>query len=435
MEQSGEELPDFLKIPKPLQERFFKTVEEEVDTLIEKLSRFSDSMAYVKQELAKGIYRFEIVEGWKELSVAVVDGSDVQAVDDRIGLRYGLYAVAYKLFKGLDPVDNGEGYFGDRLPGDISMNRESFLKILDLITTYSERLMAKTLLDTKKIDLLIIDGSFFGYRAGCSMVKNELLHWTDPLTREEFVTVYDLIKKINDLTLELLLSGKAVGVIKRVPTTAIDGYLCYKYGFDKGVKLSDRSILSLLMNKNEIFDYQAIFGTNEDTDEDKGYRYDIYTWFRQTARDASLQKKSMEEILKEVEKRVKVQLVADLTEWSHSSKHSWKQFEEYPIIKAVRSTRRIFMRTVEELPPICVEIPENFPEDLMKKTYSYIFATANPATALPLSLDLVDELVSLPRGLAKEFINEIEAALVRKGISKENLLAVFSRYNPQKDEL
>ncbi|MEM2592788.1 MAG: hypothetical protein QXI60_09395, partial [Thermofilaceae archaeon] len=152
MAEIGEELPDFLKLPRPLQEKFFTAVEEEVKDLVETISRFSNSVKNVREELSRGIRKFTPVDDWKGLSVAVVDGSDVPAVDDRIGLRYGLYAVAYKIFKGLDPVDGEENYFGDRLAGRISTSRDSFLKILDLITTYYERLTAAHLLQ-KNIDL------------------------------------------------------------------------------------------------------------------------------------------------------------------------------------------------------------------------------------------------------------------------------------------
>jgi len=42
--------------------------------------------------------------------------------------------------------------------------------------------------------------------------------------------------------------------------------------------------------------------------------------------------------------------------------------------------------------------------------------------------------VSLPRGLGREFVNEIEAELLRRGFSRQSLAALFARYNPQKDE-
>ncbi|MCS7133955.1 MAG: hypothetical protein NZ921_04065 [Candidatus Caldarchaeum sp.] len=422
-----EEVPDFLKIPKPLQERFFTAAQEEVMKLVDEISRFSEAADSIKRELDKGIRFFNSKKvDWKDLLVCVVDGSDVPAVDDRIGLRYGLYAVAYKLFKGLDPVEKGEGYFGDRMPGRISTRRETFLKILDLVTTYYERLVAVELLNSLKPDLVLVDGSFFGYRAGCSMVKHDELAWTDHVKKQKFETVYDLISAINDFTVQLIESGKAVGVIKRVPTAAIDGYLCLRHGFDRGLELSDRSILSLLMKKGDLFDYSDIFGPD--------LRYDVLTWFRTTARDKSMTGKSVDEILKNAERRVKVQLVADLTDWPGRGSPGYSEYLDKPAVKAARATKRFFLKTVEEIPPICVEIPEKTSETTVEKAFTYIYETVNPATGLPLAMDLVDDLVSLPRGIGKEFINEIEAELLRKGLNRESLLAVFSRYNPQKEE-
>lgn len=422
----AEELPDFLKIPKPLQERFFTAVEEEVNNLVPEIRRFSEEVERVRKELSKGIRRVKDSSRWRDMLVCVVDGSDVPALDDRIGVRYGLYAVAYKMFRGIDAVEDGEGYFGDKLPGRISTRRETFLKLLDLLTTYYERLVAKTLLDSGKPDLLIVDGSFFGYRAGSSMVKKDPLNWRDPLTGKRYDTVFDLINEINSLTLALLESGKAVGVIKRVPTAAIDGYLCYNHGFEMGLELSDRSILSHLMKRGEVFDYEEIFGPD--------VRYDVFTWFRTVALDKSIAKKGPKAVLEKAEKRVKVQLVADLTDWPGGRSPSWTQYADQPIVKAVRSTRRVFIKTVDEIPPICVEFSEKTSREMAEDVLSYIYATANPATGLPIVLDLVDDLVSLPRGIGREFVNEIEAELLRRGLSRESLTAIFSRYNPQKDE-
>ncbi|MDW8063137.1 MAG: DNA double-strand break repair nuclease NurA [Candidatus Caldarchaeum sp.] len=424
---AADEIPDFLKIPKPLQEKFFTVAQEEAKNLMRDIIRFSRRASEVKKELAKGIRLFHpINDDWKTLNVCVVDGSDVPAVDDRIGLRYGLYAVAFKLFKGIDSVEKGEGFFGDTLPGKISMRRESFLKIIDLVTTYYERLVANEMLKKTNPDLVLVDGSFFGYRAGCSMVKQDTFIWTDSVTGKSFGTVYDLIAEINQMTVDLVESGKAVGIIKRVPTAAIDGYLSYKHGLDKGLEMTDRSLLSLLMKKGEVFDYAEIFG--------KDLRYDVLTWFRTTSRDRSMVGKSVDEILENAERRVKVQLVADLTDWTGKGRWKWDEYAKLPVIQAVRSTKRMFLKTEEDIPPVCLEFSEKMPEELMNKTLAYVFATSNAATGLPIALDLVDELVSLPRGIGKEFVNEIEAELLRRGLSRESLLAVFSRYNPQKDE-
>ncbi|MCS6785395.1 MAG: hypothetical protein NZ581_09435, partial [Candidatus Caldarchaeum sp.] len=183
--------------------------------------------------------------------------------------------------------------------------------------------------------------------AGCSTVKHDALGWTDPVTGERFDIIYDLIAGINELTIELVRSGKAVGVIKRVPTAAIDGYLCYKHGLSMGLELSDRSILSLLMKKGDVFDYEEIFGPE--------LRYDVLSWFSTTSRDRSMTGKTAEEILKNAERRVRVQLVADLTDWKGRGSPNWSEYSKHPVVEAVRSTKRLFLKTVEEIPPICVE--------------------------------------------------------------------------------
>ena len=43
----------------------------------------------------------------------------------------------------------------------------------------------------------------------------------------------------------------------------------------------------------------------------------------------------------------------------------------------------------------------------------HLIATHNPATGLPLPLDMIDQNVGLPRGFTHEFVEEIEANLVR----------------------
>jgi hypothetical protein len=417
------EIPDLLRIPRPLQEKFYAAALEEAQTLSKQIADFSSTVEEISRMIGGGVYVVKASDEWRDFKIGVVDGSDVPAVNDRIGLRYGLYSVAYKLFKGLDPVDDGEWFYGDRLSGKISMQRESFLKILDLLTTYYERYAARNILN--QVDLVMVDGSFFGYRAGCSMVKEEELNWTDGLTNTAFKTVFDLISRINDLTVELVESGKAFGVIKRVSTMALDGYMCYLYGPQRGVTLSDRSVLGMLMKPGEVFDYENVFGQN--------LRFDVLTWYRKTYMDSSIKRKEPEVILRKAENRVFLQLVADLTP-HRPGRGGWKSYENAPVVRVARSTKRVFVKTVEDIPPICVEFSSTMPDRLRELVLSYVYGTANPATGLPLALDLVDDLVSLPRGVCREFVNEIEAEMLRRGFSRESLLAVFSRYNPQKEE-
>jgi hypothetical protein len=419
----GNAIPDFLKIPRPLQERFYAAAEEEARILANQITEFSSSVEEISHVIRAGVKVVERNDAWRDIEIGVVDGSDLPAINERIGLRYGLYSVAYKLFRGLDPIDGGEWFYGDRVSGGIGVQREFFLKILDLLTTYYERYTANSLLG--EVDLLMVDGSFFGYRAGCSMVKGEELGWRDNLTGSHFQKVYDLISRINELTIRLIESGKAFGVIKRLATMAIDGYICYLYGPQKGIALSDRSVLSLFMRRGEVFDYDEVFGPD--------MRFDALTWYRGISREKSWSKRSPGEILEEAVRRVLVQLEADLTQHGRA-RSKRRPYVGEGVVKAARDTKRVFVKTWEDVPPICVEFPSKMSKELRDAVLSYVLSTANPDTGLPLPLDLVDDLVSLPRGLGREFVNEIEAELLRMGFGKESLAAIFARYNPQKEE-
>ncbi|MEM0482461.1 MAG: DNA double-strand break repair nuclease NurA [Nitrososphaerota archaeon] len=425
--ESGE-VPEILKIPRPLQEKFFNAAEEEADRLLKRVGEIEKIVDRLSKEVARGISRVRLRSDWRDMIIAVVDGSDTPAIDERIGVRFGLYAAAYKLFRGEDPLENGEGYLGDRLNEQIRVSRETFLKVLDLVTTYLERVLAEHLLiqNSPHVDLLILDGSFLGYRAGCSQVKREEINLTEPVTGKHFGTVYDLISEINALTVKIARSGRAVGIIKRVPTEAIDGYIRYRYGEGEGLNLSDRALLSLAMSQGEVFSYEKYFGAK--------FRIDSLSWYRTVARDPKVRGKSPDEILKEAERRVSVQLKADLTAPT-SGKVGGKDSHE-DILELADRLSRFFVRTREGLPPICVEVPDTVlnRENLFECVLSYCLETSSPVSGLPKSLDLVDDLVSLPRGLGRDFVTEVEARLLMRGVDSSKLIALFSRFNPQKDE-
>lgn len=424
----SDEVPDILKIPKPLQEKYFSVVEEEISKLLKRFSSMDMLLRHLRERLEHGISLVEPRQKWRDYLIAVVDGSDSPAIDQRIGVLYGLYAAAYKLFRGFEPVEDGERYLGDRVSDQTQGQRDILAKILDLATTYIERALAHKLLTSTdpKVDLLLIDGSFLGYRAGCSMVKEEALEWREPITNKYFDKVYDLIEAINSLTVQIAESGRAVGIIKRVPTAAISGYMYYKYGRDQAPDLSDRSILTLVMRRGELFSYASYL---------KGLRYEALSWYKTVVRERGFKGKTPDEVLREAERRFTVQLVADLTDYSRvSRRNNFEKYADKPIVKLAGQLRRYFLRTREDLPPICIEVPERVPQDLFENVLSYCMETSSPATGLPLSLDLIDDLVSLPRGLGRDFIGEIEAGLLRHGVDKEKLLALFSRFNPQKEE-
>jgi hypothetical protein len=98
----------------------------------------------------------------------------------------------------------------------------------------------------------------------------------------------------------------------------------------------------------------------------------------------------------------------------------------------VLRTARYHVRCSNAL-PFELETPLN---KEVEPLLSYFLGFHNPATGLPWPIDLVDENVSLPRGFTREFVEEIEAELIRdpEVQDKIGLQAYFSHINPQKAE-
>jgi len=95
-------------------------------------------------------------------------------------------------------------------------------------------------------------------------------------------------------------------------------------------------------------------------------------------------------------------------------------------------TERLYLRSDYPAPPFCIEVKSGTD---VSKILPYLIATHNSATGLPLPLDMIDQNVGLPRGFTREFVEEIEANLVRDSeLDKFDLQNHFARLNPQKEE-
>ncbi|MCS7117385.1 MAG: DNA double-strand break repair nuclease NurA [Thaumarchaeota archaeon] len=413
-----EDLPDLQKIPKPLQERYYDLARREVESILNYLTKVDVEFLKPFEDLVKrarrGLNRVE----WKERTFAVVDGSDTPAIDERIGVKYGLSTAGVKAFRGLEPLEDGELYVGDMLKGSVNDSKEEFLKKLDLVTTYLERALALRALE--EADYVVIDGSFFGFRAGCSRVKTKSLNWVDPVSRREFKSVYGLIEELLRSTEKLLDSGRAFGIVKRVPTSALDGLIGYTYGPGRMLGLSDRSILLLTTSPGDVIAYSEIFP--------EGYYHDVFSLFCSQMEEYVRKGRSVdvERALKGAERRFRLQVVSDLGRHRDD-----KRSDE--LIRLISSTERVFVRTVEAQPPVCLELPRGAGSDLKDIAITYVLESHNPATGLPLALDVVDDLVSLPRRVGTEFVDEIEAELLRRNVDLRRMRAVFSKINPQKE--
>lgn len=399
-----DEYPDWSRMPKVLQTRFFELAEAEAQKLLQVSLINVDIIKKLKNMLK--IRRLDTYEGWEELLVACVDGSDTPVYNERIGLRYALFASAYKLFKGLDGLE--EEFISDYYSDRQIISHDKFSKIVELFMTYYERLMAHRVLEKHSPDILLLDGSFFGYRTRCSEVLNEEIGWTPFGRNTRFETGRELVEEVTRLTVELIESGRALGVIKRVNTASIDGWLAYKDPTSKPTCLNDRTLLNMIMETCTVFSYDEAFDAN----------FNVLNWYRSVSKE--LKGKDPKTILDEVDRRLRVQIKADLGDESY--------------LQYIMGMKRCYIKTMDDYPPVCVEFWKGSDPEWVKKALWYVYASRDPATSLPFPLDIVDSLVSLPRGVAKEFAEEVEAQLLKAGMEQSVLLTLFSRFNPQKEE-
>jgi len=73
-------------------------------------------------------------------------------------------------------------------------------------------------------------------------------------------------------------------------------------------------------------------------------------------------------------------------------------------------TSRYFIRCSYPSPPFCFETPIDYE---LNNLLGFFVATCNRATGLPLPLDLTDQDITMPTGFTQEFVEEIEANLVK----------------------
>jgi hypothetical protein len=422
--EAEEGVPDILRIPRPLQESFFELARREADRVLREISAISEPLKRAYETVRPHLRKLHKRVEWREKVFAVVDGSDTPSIDERIGIKFGLVAVCRKHFKGIDQLSDAEWFAGDALRGSNHVSKEDFSKVLDLVTTYLERYYAVKALEDETVDFVVIDGSFWGFRAGCSRVKRLELGWTDPVTHRNFDEAQQLIDELVRLTRTLLQSGRAFGVVKRVATSSIDGYVAYKSdNAEVASGLTDRSLLTLMMDVGEVLDLNALFGDDAP--------HEVFSALSGIVHEKRRRERRVEikEAYAESWKRVETQIVTDLLPKGPEE----SQEKQARVIDAVLSTRRVFVRTVPDQPPACLEFPKGVDPEVLELALSYALDTANPATGLPIALDLVDELISLPRGIGREFVEEVEGILLAAGIDVRRMRAFFSRINPQKE--
>jgi len=395
------EFPDWVKIPVSMQHQFFELAANEAQRtklrLLEHKKRLNE---------LRGILQFDTLSestDWKDWKIAYVDGSDSPVLSRHMGGRFGTYAAGWNVYRG-DELQS-EQYFSGKMvdfeTGDIEVSK----KILELLSASLERDITLKCLEEESPDLIIIDGSFFGFATRSRLVRER------KIAQDEYEQGSDLIDHLVNSTSRLLQSGKAVGIIKRVTTAAIDGWIIKRDGDDRNVlHTNDRHILSSLLAVGQIFSYTRTLG------DPHGFNF--------FSRLASAYRRYIERLgVKDIDvilRNARSEIEASIT----------RNLGCQP--KIVLSTERMYLRSDYPAPPFCIEFKAG--KD-MSKIVAYLAAVHNPASGLPLPLDMVDENVGLPRGFTKEFVEEIEANLVRDPqLDKFDLQNHFAHLNPQKEE-
>lgn len=388
-----EEFSDWVKIPVTLQHQFFELARAEAEKIRKRLLEERKKLDELRKHFSfRGV---EVDDDWRKMRVVCVDGSDSPVMTEKLGGRFGTFAGGYLVFDGDRIVgeDYLSGYFSEDQLGD----PQDAQKILELLRWKLERDLALRCLNDFNPDLVLLDGSFFGYRAKCSLVRNL------PIDVGDFKTGGELVDDVTKQTIKLLDSGRAVGVIKRVRTAAIDGWILYTTGKEETcLNRNDRDVLMTLMPLKHYFSYESLLGNP--------VAYNYFGWYRTVAKE--FVGHLAQNTLDEAKRRFELQVNTDLGRG---------------YLSEVKSTARYYIRTSEN-PPVCFETPQNMP---IENIVNYFQAFHNPATGLPFPLDLTDQNVTMPRGFARSFTQEVEALLLREqALDKNRIAGSFANIRP-----
>ena len=392
-----------LSLPRPIIEALFKSAEEEA-----KRARLRIQTLNKRINLLKPLLKFEKLER-KTINkiVAVADGSMSPASNRSIGSDFAVYTAGYMVFDGKSLID--EKYYA----GSLSWyeDRASMRTLLRLLMAYAERKAAFEAYEKFSPEFIILDGPFFYFRAHCRLIKGI------KLGMNEFETGADLIKKVCDLTLKLMETGRAVCIIRRSVIRAIDGWLIYKTGENSCIGTRDKHILTILMPEGTIWSYSSLLGSEcHPSVWAAFYRY--YRKLRQAG--------SSREELKSRKQTLLSQVLADFR-------------RKYRLdlnldINRIPKTQRYYIRYTTSAPPFEVEVTSRVNVRKFAELFMDFF---NPATGLPFPIDMIDSSVSLPRGSTTAFTEEVEARLLRdKHIQDKTVISDYFVYlNPQKREI
>ena len=398
--QSQEET-SWMKLPSQLQHEFFRDAEKEAEKVKKGLTRRLQKLDTFKKLVKSNAIPKD--DEWKKLRIAAVDGSNSPATSERLGVRYGAYAAGYMIFEGSKVID--EGYRSGSFSQDQITDRDVAQKTLSVLRMGLERDVALHCLE-EDIDYVLIDGSFFGFRAEAIAINDR------EIGIEGYEDGKELTREVAEKSWNLMKSRKVAGVIKRTRTSVIDGWITKEYGNTNAcMNMNDKYIMTYLLPIGYWFDFGTLI--------EKRFYHNYYARFRTIYR----------QIVEREKKQLSIEEIFDKTmnDFEHST-HRLLGLTS----KLIRPSARYFARCSAS-PPFEFEVHEDV--DIMP-LLSYFMSFHNPATGLPWPIDLIDANVSVPRGFTKEFVDEVQARLLHdpEMSDKLKLMEFFSYLNPQKEE-
>ncbi len=389
-----------LLLPRPIVEALFESADKEAGRIMQRLRKLEKSIEGIKE-----LFRFTKISGEKYGRVVAADGAMSSGPSSRLGSGFAIYTAGHMAFDGKELV--GERYYA----GSLSWieDRKSFKALLKLLMAYAERKAALEAYETYGPDYILLDGPFFYFRGGCRYLR------AVKIGVDGIETGLDLIRRVRDMTLELMRTGKAVCVIRRSLIRAIDGWLLYNYGEESCLRARDKHILTLLMPPNSIWAYKDLLGEEGALLYATFYRF--YRRWRQEGRSPRMLMDMKEDLMEQSRRDWSRKFLLDL------------DIE----ISKVPKTERYYVRYSSEAPPFEVEVVEGTDVSDFAR---YFLGFNNQATGLPFPVDLIDGMVSLPRGSTTAFTREVEARLIRERSipNKAAISCYFTYLNPQKEE-
>lgn len=388
------------EIAPELRDQFYGYVGKDAERLYKRLSSIDEVIKKPIRNALRGFFVKLGSDGRWYGRLSAVDGSTTPSLSMRLGITYALFSVVVVR----DVIDREES----NLQRKLGISYEANGEYIDYPNTYVLRRKLEwkmalkerraALNELRKSDIVILDGSFFGYLYGIyKLIKY------GGLTRE----IKKIAGEITRHTIKLAESGRTIGVVKRGRTSAIVPWAYIKGIVDRVYDLRDRSILSIVQPTETILYYRRLLGG-------RPWMYRVYS---RLIKRGSFSKDAVDDAIDHIKKAFSIAI---------ESVDSTTNVDE-----VLNLTERAVVRHYEAAP---VEIDLPVDRDDCVDVFIGDRRLFNDSTNLPYANDIADLESNLPRKFSKDFTDEVEATLIRKYDIDPNLVrAIFTNVNPQKD--